>query len=75
MGGAFVEPKLRRLGIWTALLLHRIEVIREMDAIPVTATWSINDHVKRKFEVFGGIHAGHQTTQNGDVDLFVFPLR
>lgn len=73
MGGAFVEPRLGRQGIWSSLLLHRIEVIRSNGAIPVTATWSLNDHVKRRLEVYGGMKAGSQRTQHGDVDLFVFP--
>lgn len=75
MGGAFVEPKLGRLGIWTALLRHRIEVIRDNGSIPVSATWSENEHVRRKFEVYGGINAGRQYTEHGDVDLFAFPLQ
>jgi GNAT superfamily N-acetyltransferase len=72
MGGAFVEPSLSGQGIWTSLLLHRIDVIRKRSAVPVTATWSVNEHVKRTFQKFGGVQAGRQSTSFGDVDLFVF---
>lgn len=73
MGGAFVEPMLGRRGIWTALLSHRLKAIRDCDAIPVAATWSENDHVKRKFATHGGVSAGVAYTQHGAVDLFAFP--
>ena len=73
MGGAFVEPMLGRRGIWTALLSHRLKAIRDCDAIPVAATWSENDHVKRKFAAHGGVSAGLAYTQHGAVDLFAFP--
>ncbi len=72
MGGAFVEPALSGQGIWTALLLHRIDFIRKQSAVPATATWSVNEHVKKTFQKYGGIQAGRQSTRFGDVDLFVF---
>jgi GNAT superfamily N-acetyltransferase len=75
MGAAFVEPTHSERGIWTSLLLHRIETIRSVGAHPVTATWITNEHVKRTFEKNGGINAGRQITPFGDVELFVFQLR
>lgn len=75
MGGAFVEPKLGRLGIWSALLLHRITIIRELGGVPVSATWVENEHVKSRFTKYGGLSAGRQTTPKGEVDLYVFPLQ
>ncbi len=73
MGGAFVEPTLGRLGIWTALLSHRIDVIRDTGATPVSVTWAQNEHVKKKFITFGGIITCRKPTAHGDVDLFIFP--
>lgn len=72
MGGAFVEPALSGQGIWTSLLLHRIDLIRKRSAIPVSATWSVNEHVKKTFQKYGGVQAGRQSTRFGDVELFVF---
>ena len=75
MGAAFVEPALSGRGIWTALLHHRIKAIRETSAYPVTATWSVNEHVKRTFRSHGGMYATRQSTPLGEVDLFVFQLQ
>lgn len=72
MGGAFVEPTLSGRGIWTALLLHRIEIIRRQSAVPVTATWAQNEHVKRTLLTHGGVDAGVGPTPLGEVRLFVF---
>jgi N-acetylglutamate synthase-like GNAT family acetyltransferase len=74
MGGAFVDPTLARQGIWTSLLLHRINLIKNNEAFPVTATWSVNVHVKRTFKANGGVHAGVHDSRLGVVDLFVFPM-
>ena len=73
MGGDFVDPNFSKQGIWTDLLRHRLRVIRHIGAIPVTATWSFNDHVKKVYLSHGAVAAGTQNTKNGDVDLFVFP--
>jgi GNAT superfamily N-acetyltransferase len=75
MGAAFVEPALSGRDIWSSLLLHRINLICKAGAHPVTATWNTNEHVKRTFKSYGGIHAGQQTTPLGEVALFVFRLQ
>jgi GNAT superfamily N-acetyltransferase len=72
MGGAFVDPMLSGRGIWTSLLLYRIELIRKHSAIPVTATWSINEHVMKTFLKYGGVNACQRSTSLGEVALFVF---
>lgn len=73
LGGAFVEPSFARAGIWSALLLHRVEAVRKKNAIPVSATWSTNKHVRDRFELCGGVYASRQVVGAGEVDLFVFP--
>jgi GNAT superfamily N-acetyltransferase len=75
LGGAFVDPTLKGLGVWTALLKHRLEVINEIDAIPVSATWTQNHHVKRTFQKYGGEEVGRQRLPAGEVSLFVFSRR
>lgn len=72
LGGAFVDPELKGLGIWTTLLVHRLKVIEEIGAIPVSATWTQNQHVKRTFQKHGGMEVGQQRLPAGDVSLFVF---
>jgi GNAT superfamily N-acetyltransferase len=73
LGGAFVAPSLARSGIWSALLRHRLELVRTQYAsTPVTATWSQNEHVKRKFIQLGGKEVGEKITDGGTVSLFVF---
>lgn len=72
LGGAFVDPELKGLGIWTTLLVHRLEVIEEASAIPVSATWAQNHHVKRTFQKHGGMEVGQQRLPAGDVSLFIF---
>ncbi len=71
-GAAFVEPSLRRSGIYTELLNHRLAVIRELGAIPVSATWSQNEHVQRKFVSAGGRKVARQRIAAGELCLFVF---
>lgn len=72
LGGAFVDPDLKRLGMWTALLEYRLNVIKEADAVPVSATWVQNEHVKRTFQKYGGQEVGQQQLPAGRVSLFVF---
>lgn len=72
LGGAFVDPVLKGSGIWTALLVHRLKVIEEAGAIPVSATWVQNEHVKRTFQKHGGVEVGQQRLPAGEVSLFVF---
>jgi GNAT superfamily N-acetyltransferase len=73
MGGAFVDPEFSGLGIYSAILVHRLWVIRLLNATPTAATWSQNEHVKKTLRLYGGIDAGRQTTPAGDLNLFVFP--
>lgn len=75
MGGAFVDPMHANRGIWTQLLKFRLSVIRDMESIPVSATWSQNRHVIKTFMANGGKPVGQQRTSAGFVDLFVFKLR
>ncbi|NCU37819.1 hypothetical protein EOL96_02035 [Candidatus Saccharibacteria bacterium] len=73
LGGAFVEPTLGRAGIWTALLIHRLDLVRaKYENIPVSATWTCNDHVKKRFAKLGGKKVGEQLTGGGPVSLYVF---
>lgn len=72
LGGAFVDPALKGMGMWTALLEHRLQAIEERDAIPVSATWVQNQHVKRTFQRYGGVEVGQQQLPAGEVSLFVF---
>lgn len=70
LGGAFVESSKIGRGIWSALLLHRITVVRSMGATPVSVTWSVNEHVKKRFREIGGTEIAQKTTQDGDVSIF-----
>lgn len=72
LGGAFVDPDLKGLGMWTALLEYRLNVIKKLDAVPVSATWIQNEHVKRTFLKYGGEEVGQQQLPAGRVSLFVF---
>lgn len=73
LGGAFVNPAMGGRGIWSALLSHRLEIIRTSGSFPVAATWSSNEHVKRTFFRHGAVFAARKATPHGGVDLFVFP--
>lgn len=46
LGAAFVDPSKFGRGIWSALLTHRLRVVRSMGAIPVSVTWTSNLHVQ-----------------------------
>lgn len=72
IGGAFIDPLYTKRGIWTQLLEHRLSVIKGMEHIPVSATWSQNQHVARTFIANGGKLVGQQETHAGSVNLFVF---
>ena len=73
LGADFVDPDYMRRGIWTALLLHRLNyVVEEFDSVPVSATWDQNHHVKRSFIKYGGTVVGLKAVQEGMVRLFVF---
>lgn len=71
-GGAFVDPRIMRNGVYTELLNHRLRVIRELGAIPVSATWIQNVHVQKKFISVGGREVARQEIAAGIVCLFVF---
>lgn len=73
LGADFVDPDYSRQGIWTALLTHRLNFVREqLESIPVSATWSQNEHVKKTFRKFGGIEVAIKVVPEGEVSLFVF---
>lgn len=71
LGGAFVDPDRSGEGIWSKLLNHRIEYVKSVGAVPVSATWSSNDHVKRIFYKLGGVEAGTKKLPVGSISLFV----
>ena len=72
LGGAFTKPSRLGEGIWTTLLEHRLNVVRKMGAIPVSATWSTNEHVKQAFLTRGATFAGSLQSNNSVVNLFVW---
>lgn len=73
LGADFVDPDYMRRGIWTALLLHRLNyVVETFDSVPVSATWEQNHHVKRSFLKHGGTVVGLKAVREGMVRLFVF---
>ena len=71
LGGAFVDPDLRGQGIWTMLLKHRLAFVRSIGGVPVTVTWSSNEHVKRTFFKLGGVEVGTKKLVVGSISLFV----
>lgn len=71
IGGAFVDPERSGEGVWTKLLQHRIDYVKSIGAVPVSATWSSNDHVKRTFYKIGGVEAGTRKLKIGSISLFV----
>lgn len=75
LGGAFVDPNLKGLGLWTALLEHRLNIIKRLKAVPVSATWSQNTHVMRTFQRYGGKEVGQQQIPAGKVSLFIFDIK
>lgn len=73
LGADFVDPDYSRQGIWTALLTHRLNFVREqLESIPVSATWNQNEHVKKTFRKFGGIEVATKAVPEGKISLFVF---
>ena len=72
LGGAFVDPTLIRNGIYTELLHYRLNIIRKLGAIPVSATWAQNIHVQKIFTTAGGREVARQQIQAGELRLFVF---
>jgi hypothetical protein len=71
-GGAFVDPEHMREGVYSELLGFRLDVIRGLGAIPVSATWLQNEHVQRKFVANGGREVAKQQIPAGTLCLFVF---
>ena len=71
LGGAFVEPSKIGQGIWSMLLRYRIDVVRSMGALPVSVTWSVNTHVKRRFLQLGGIEVVEKQMEAGTISLFI----
>lgn len=71
-GGAFVDPTQLRNGIYTELLHHRLDIIRKLGAVPVSATWGQNVHVQNKFIAAGGREVARQQIAAGELCLFVF---
>ena len=71
IGGAFVDPERSGEGIWSKLLQHRINYVKSVGAVPVSVTWSSNDHVKRTFYRLGGVEAGTRNLEVGSISLFV----
>ena len=71
LGGAFVEPSRAGTGIWSALLAYRLGVVRDMGAIPVSVTWSVNEHVKKHFKSLGGKEITQKETDGGTISLFI----
>ena len=74
LGGSFIDPYFSRHGIWSALFYRSLLMAHQYPAIPVSATWVQNDHVKRKFVSFGGREVGTQTIPAGSLSLFVFDI-
>lgn len=74
LGGAFVDPDFKGLGLWTALLEYRLNIINGLKAVPVSATWMQNTHVMRTFQRYGGKEVGQQQLPAGMVSLFVFDI-
>lgn len=73
LGGDFVDPDYSKLGVWSALLIHRLNyIVEHLDSIPVSATWSQNEHVKRTFRKFGGAEVAIKVVPEGEISLFVF---
>lgn len=72
LGGAFVHPDFARQGIWSEITSLRLSEARALGAIPVSATWEQNTHVRRKFEEFGGREIEIQDIPEGRIALFVF---
>jgi hypothetical protein len=73
IGGAFVEPTSTRQGVFGSLLSRCLKVIREdHQAVPVSATWSANEHVMRTFARQGGVDIGTKATERGEIHLFIF---
>lgn len=71
LGAAFVEPSKTGNGIWSALLAYRLDIVRRMGAIPVSVTWSVNEHVKSHFIKLGGNEIAQKITDAGDISIFV----
>ncbi len=72
LGGAFVDPDFSRKGIYSELLSHRLNIIRKMGAIAVSATWITNIHVQRQFMKEGGEEVARQKVPAGVLCLFIF---
>ncbi len=72
LGGAFVDPNLAKQGIWTKLLEHRLQLIRDQGAVPVSATWMQNEHVKRVFKAHGGTEIAVAPPDAPIISLFIF---
>lgn len=71
LGGAFVDPSKSGRGVWSSLLIHRLEIVRSLGALPVSVTWSSNEHVKKRFIELGGREVGQKVTKEGEISLFV----
>ncbi len=71
-GAGFVHPEYTRRGIHAALLVHRLQIIRDLGAVPVSTTWLQNVHVQKNFLAHGGREVGRQEIKAGTLCLFVF---
>jgi len=75
LGAGFVDPDYTKLGIWTALLIHRLNYVDEgFDSVPVSATWDKNKHIINSFRQFGGYDVELKAVPEGMLRLFVFEI-
>ena len=72
MSQGFMDPLYNRRGIWTALLLHRIELIKSLQAIPTFEIDTCYDYMGNALVDKGAEKVSTRKTSMGMRALYIF---
>jgi len=72
MSQGFMDPLYNRRGIWTTLLLHRIQLIKSMQAVPVFEIDAHHDYMEHALVDKGAEKVSTRKTSMGMSALYIF---
>jgi GNAT superfamily N-acetyltransferase len=72
MSQGFMDPLYNRRGIWTALLLHRIQLIKSLQAIPTFEVDTCHNYMENALVDKGAEKVSTRKTSMGMRALYIF---
>lgn len=72
MSQGFMDPLYNRRGIWTTLLLHRIQLIKSLEAIPTFEIDTHHDYMEHALILNGAEKISTRNTSMGTRALYIF---